>query len=158
MYAARYAGKESCFNKKMFFPFSYRLYLKEECRTFFSIFKSEEYQLKKKTEPLQYLAKMGRGAHRGSGVWLLDEEFEKVLEEKYGVNGSLCGKNDKPMIIQEYISNPLLLDHNNKFDFRVYMLVASTNPTIVYYHDGFLRVSLSVYDKWSKDVTYFFFN
>lgn len=30
------------------------------------------------------------------------------------------------------------------------MLVASTNPTIVYYHDGFLRVSLNTYDKFSK--------
>ena len=33
------------------------------------------------------------------------------------------------------------------------MLVASTNPTIVYYHDGFLRVSLKSYDKKSNDVS-----
>jgi len=33
------------------------------------------------------------------------------------------------------------------------MLIASTNPTIVFYHDGFLRVSLKVYDKNSKDRT-----
>ena len=31
------------------------------------------------------------------------------------------------------------------------MLVASTNPLIVYYHDGFLRVSLDLYDINSKD-------
>jgi len=31
------------------------------------------------------------------------------------------------------------------------MLVASTNPLIVYYHDGFLRVSLQTYDKHSHD-------
>jgi len=30
-------------------------------------------------------------------------------------------------------------------------LVASTNPLIVYYHDGFLRVSLELYDKHSSD-------
>ena len=30
------------------------------------------------------------------------------------------------------------------------MLIASTEPLIVYYHDGFLRVSLEVYDEHSK--------
>jgi len=56
------------------------------------------------------------------------------------------------------VTNPLLLDLNNKFDFRVYMLVASTNPTIAFYHDGFLRVSLKTYDKNSKDKTTHFTN
>jgi len=31
------------------------------------------------------------------------------------------------------------------------MMVASTNPLILYYHDGFLRVSLSKYDVYSND-------
>ena len=34
------------------------------------------------------------------------------------------------------------------------MLVASVNPLIVYYHDGFLRLSLQKYDKYSKKVQY----
>jgi len=70
-------------------------------------------------------------------------------------NGSMCGKIKKPLIAQEYISNPLLLDLGNKFDFRIYMLIASTNPLIVYYHDGFIRASLDVYDKYSNDVIIF---
>jgi len=31
------------------------------------------------------------------------------------------------------------------------MLIASTNPLIVYYHEGFVRASLSPYDKFSMD-------
>ena len=56
------------------------------------------------------------------------------------------------LLAQTYISNPLLLDLNNKFDFRVYMLIASTNPLIVYYHDGAVKASLSTYDKTSTEV------
>ena len=36
----------------------------------------------------------------------------------------------------------------------MYMLIASVDPLIVYYHDGFLRVSLTVYDKNSNDVKF----
>ena len=54
--------------------------------------------------------------------------------------------------MQEYIADPLVLDRNNKFDFRIYMLVASTNPLLAYYHDGFLRVSLKSYNKTDKHV------
>ncbi len=52
--------------------------------------------------------------------------------------------------MQYFVHNPLLLD-GYKFDFRVYMLIASTNPWIVFYHDGFLRVSLQEYNVNSKD-------
>lgn len=39
--------------------------------------------------------------------------------------------------------------HGHKFDLRVYMLISSVNPLKIYYHDGFLRVSLKKYDKYS---------
>jgi hypothetical protein len=32
------------------------------------------------------------------------------------------------------------------------MLIASTDPLIVFYHDGFIRMSMVKYDKNSKDV------
>ena len=53
--------------------------------------------------------------------------------------------------MQKYITNPYLLE-GHKFDFRIYMLIASTNPLIVYYHDGFLKVSLHLFDANSKEV------
>jgi len=66
-------------------------------------------------------------------------------------NGELCGNYNTSIIAQKYIANPLLLDRKNKFDIRVFLLVASTNPIIAFYHDGYLRVSVNPFDQTSKD-------
>jgi len=100
---------------------------------------------------MQFVIKIGFGAHRAKGVFLLDENQTESLNTEYDF-GKKCGTIKKSLVAQKYIANPLLLDLNNKFDFRIYMLVASTNPLIVYYHDGFLRVSVTPYDKFSTDV------
>ena len=50
------------------------------------------------------------------------------------------------VIVQEYIANPLLLN-NRKFDVRAYILLAKTSPYyLVFYHDGYLRVSVKEFD------------
>ena len=59
--------------------------------------------------------------------------------------------------MQRYINNPILA-YGHKLDFRVHMLIASVNPLIVYYHDGFIRVSLQEYDLESKDSVIHFTN
>jgi len=143
-------GLSHCFNKKTFFPFSYRLYIESECKEFFTKINSAAYKASLKKEPIQYLVKLGFGAHRANGVFLLDKNYTVYMNELYD-NGDNCGKDNSSVIAQTYVTNPLLLDKDNKFDFRVYMLVASTNPLIVYYHDGFLRVSLETYNKNSED-------
>jgi len=61
------------------------------------------------------------------------------------------------IIAQKYVSNPLTVD-GHKFDFRIYMLIASTDPLIAYYHDGFLRISLSKYTKNSTEKSTHFTN
>jgi len=131
--------------------------VQSECLNFFKVIQSKEYQANKKNEPIQYLIKYGYGAHRASGVFLFDEAFESEIKTLYR-NGASCGQVNKPYVAQKYVSNPLLLDKQNKFDFRIYMLVASVDPLIVYYHDGFLRVSLSKYDKNSTDKNVHFTN
>jgi len=97
------------------------------------------------------MLKVGHGSHKGDGVHLLDANRTKQLQMEYK-NSADCGKIDTPLLAQSYITNPLLLDKGNKFDFRIYMLVASTNPLIAFYHDGFLRVSLTPFNKSSSDV------
>jgi hypothetical protein len=47
-------------------------------------------------------------------------------------------------IIQEYLMRPLLVE-GFKFDLRVYMLVASVDPFIAYYHPGYCRRTLKQY-------------
>jgi len=102
-----------------------------------------------------YMQKIGFGSHRGEGVL----PFNKTLEEELRVfyeEGEKCGTEQKNYQMQRFISNPLLLkgpdEEMHKFDFRIYMLIASTNPLILYYHDGFLRVSLPPYDVESTDL------
>ena len=94
---------------------------------------------------------MGHGSHSAEGVFILDSNKTNELNTQYDF-GKSCGILTQPLIAQTYITNPLLLNFDNKFDFRIYMLIASTNPLIVYYHDGFLRASLSTYDKFSQEV------
>jgi len=48
------------------------------------------------------------------------------------------------LIVQKYI--PTLQWQGHKFDLRVYWLVASVSPLLVYYHDGIARVSLTSYN------------
>lgn len=96
--------------------------------------------------------KVGAGTHQGLGVEVLSEELEEKIVNKYE-SGSLCGKIKDDTIAQKYIANPLLIYDNQKFDFRIYVLVASTNPLIAYYRDGFVRVSLQKYDSHTSEVT-----
>jgi hypothetical protein len=148
-YADKFNDRSECLNKGLF-PKSYRLYIEEECSEFFQIITSVNYRLSTVKEPIQYLIKVGHDSHRSDGVFLLDQNQWETLNEEYDF-GKQCGNKNSSLIAQAYVSNPLLLDMDNKFDFRVYMLIASTNPLIVYYHDGFLRVALSPYDKHSKE-------
>ena len=79
----------------------------------------------------------------------MHQEEEDALRRDYG-DGELCGTFRKNYIVQYYIHNPLLIN-GRKFDFRMYMLIVSTDPLMAYYHDGFLRVSLAAYDAKSHE-------
>jgi hypothetical protein len=56
-------------------------------------------------------------------------------------------------IAQEYITNPLLIE-NRKCDIRAYVLLTQASPHyLVFYHDGYVRVSIKEYDiDGSRDV------
>ena len=121
-----------------------------ECNSFFAFINSDEYKKIKEKESMPFITKVSYGSHRGHGLEILDEPHEYRLRRKYD-NGAICNQAKDNILAQRYISRPLLIDQH-KFDFRIYMLIASTDPLIVYYHDGFLRMSLLKYDINSKDV------
>lgn len=133
----KWKGKPQCFGKDSFFPESLRLYHEEECLKFFDHINSDQYsEDKKNVSPILYVIKVGYGVHRGAGVFIFDEDNEKFYRELYD-NGKKCGQVDDNLIAQKYIHNPLTVSNGHKFDFRIYMMIASVNPLIVYYFDGF---------------------
>ena len=141
------ADVKKCFDTSSTFPASFRLHQKQECMNFFNIINSETYQELKKESEVQYVLKTGYGETLGAGIFLIDNETEEKLKSSYS-NGNNCGQMDDNRVVQKYIYDPLTIDGGHKFDVRIYVMVASVDPLIVYYHDGFLRVSLHKYDKY----------
>ena len=95
--------------------------------------------------------KKSQNTHNALGVRLITSETLsddlKMIEESCK-NFDSFYKN--PYTIQKYIENPLLVQ-GRKFDFRIYALWASLDPLIVFYHDGFTRMSFNEYDANSDD-------
>jgi len=147
-YVDKFKNKPHCVSYKKFIPETWIMYYKAECQAFFQKFNSPEYEKLRQERRIVYMKKLP-ASHRGQGVIPLNMKEEKKLRARYD-NGKKCGEIRDYVIMQHYIHNPLLLN-GNKFDFRMYMLIASTNPLIAYYHDGFLRVSLINYDVNSDD-------
>lgn len=148
-YSKEYASRPQCFSHKKFFPKTWILYWKKSCDDFFKTLNSKRYQKDKQKRGIVFIRKVGAHAHKGQGISLVTDEVEQSMRELYQ-NGTLCGEILKNYLVQDFVHNPLLLK-GHKFDFRMYMLIASTNPLIVYYHDGFLRLSLQEYDSKSTD-------
>jgi len=149
-YSKKYIDRPHCFNFSNFFPETWLLHIKSQCIDFFNNhFNTKEYFDLKAKYKIIYIRKLGKGPHLGEGVNPVNEEEEKAIREEYD-NGRKCGEIKKNRIIQKFIYNPLLID-GRKMDFRVYMLIASVNPLIAYYHDGYAKVSLTPYDVTSTE-------
>lgn len=93
---------------------------------------------------------MGLEVHRGRGITLLLQPELKSLQESYN-NGSLCGKKSDLLIAQTYISNPYLYQ-GHKIEFRIYWVLASTNPIIAYAFDkALIRRCIFPFDIFSQE-------
>ncbi|GBG24297.1 Tubulin polyglutamylase TTLL5 [Hondaea fermentalgiana] len=85
-----------------------------------------------------WIAKPG-GSYHGAGIKLYKgvEDVSRAFP---------CTKTlPDGLIVQRYLDKPALFS-GYKFDFRSYMLIASMNPYVVFYHDGFVRRSEHPYD------------
>jgi len=139
-YSKRFSDKLECFNLDKFRPNVWDLSNKKQCEDFFA-----KLQDKDERNPDVF---MKRKAVKSNG----EEQFELIneLEEQRLLtlyqDKKICGvrKSTEKHIIHKYVHNPMLLN-GRKFNIRAYMLVASTNPVIAYYHDGHLSVSPSVF-------------
>ncbi|NXB98468.1 TTLL5 polyglutamylase, partial [Orthonyx spaldingii] len=75
---------------------------------------------------------------RGRGVYLINNPNQLVLEDN--------------ILVSRYISNPLLID-DFKFDVRLYVLVTSYDPLVIYlYEEGLARFATVRYDQASKNI------
>lgn len=54
-----------------------------------------------------------------------------------------CDRSD--MVVQEYVRDPMLLERR-KFDIRCYLLVASTQPMLVFFYPGYVRRTMQAYN------------
>uniref|UniRef100_A0A4W6EY99 Tubulin--tyrosine ligase-like protein 5 n=1 Tax=Lates calcarifer TaxID=8187 RepID=A0A4W6EY99_LATCA len=75
---------------------------------------------------------------RGRGIYLVSNPNQISMDEN--------------ILVSRYINNPLLIDEF-KFDVRLYVLVTSYDPLIIYvYEEGLARFATVKYDRTSKNI------
>ena len=132
------ALKESSNELSKFFPETYKLGDCREREKLVNMIGEEELWICKPTN-----------CNQGKGIFLIKgkQELLNYIEKK-----KKHGKtNISSRIVQKYIASPLLI-HGRKFDIRVFMLIGSTRPYNVFFHSGYLRLSVDIYDTNSTDL------
>ncbi|CAK79159.1 unnamed protein product (macronuclear) [Paramecium tetraurelia] len=137
-----------CIANATYLPKTYRLFNENECLQFFTYINSKVYEDKITKDGPQFIIKMGKEVHRGRGINMLFPQEKEELNKKFD-KGELCGSVKTFKVAQQYIVNPLLYK-GHKIEFRVYWILASTNPIIAYAYDKTLiRRCIYPFDKFS---------
>ncbi len=92
----------------------------------------------------------------GNGVFPVTDVEEIRIREQYK-NGTNCGKVLNNNLMQYYIHDPLLVN-GKKVDLRMFIIIASTNPMIAYFNDGYFTVSLADFHSNSSEKSSFLTN
>lgn len=143
-YGEYYKNRPECFDPWKFMPYTYNLADSFQCREFMNTLSHD-----KDSPNIKWIRKKSRNSHNADGVTIITSKVAQEMLNEY-TQKDKCTKKMSKFIVQQYIQSPLLVE-GRKFDFRVYMLIASMDPLIILYHDGFLRVSLMDYDPTSDD-------
>ncbi|NXU81278.1 TTL10 polyglycylase, partial [Oreotrochilus melanogaster] len=138
---------------KEFFPESFRLDIRKERNAFFELCKEGQIWICKPS-----------GSNQGQGIFLLKtpaalHNFQARLHRREeNPPKTVPHKAPQAGIVQRmvggkrYIQQPLLLE-GKKFDVRSYLLIACTAPFLLFYAQGYLRLSCVNYDATSDDLT-----
>uniref|UniRef100_A0A8C4P8G6 Tubulin tyrosine ligase like 10 n=1 Tax=Dromaius novaehollandiae TaxID=8790 RepID=A0A8C4P8G6_DRONO len=131
-----------------FFPESFRLDIKDERNAFFELCKEEQIWICKPT-----------CSNQGRGIFLLKNQaavntFQAKLHsaEEDQLSKKMSCKAPQARIVQRYIHHPLLLE-GKKFDVRSYLLIACTAPYVLFFAQGYVRLTCTNYDAASDDLT-----
>ncbi|CAB9497136.1 polyglycylase TTLL10 [Seminavis robusta] len=81
--------------------------------------------------------------NNGRGIEMLPPDSEAL----YTATARAKEDDDHNYIVQSYVCNELTWFNGKKFDLRFYWLVASVDPLIVLYHDGYARVAGAMYNE-----------
>uniref|UniRef100_A0A672UVL7 Tubulin tyrosine ligase like 10 n=2 Tax=Strigops habroptila TaxID=2489341 RepID=A0A672UVL7_STRHB len=131
-----------------FFPESFRLDLKNERNAFFALCKDEQIWICKPS-----CSNQGRGIFllkNPAAVNTLQAKFHRA--EEYLLSKRVLYRAPQARIVQRYIQQPLLLE-GKKFDVRSYLLIACTAPYVLFFAQGYVRLTCVNYDAASDDLT-----
>ena len=94
------------------------------------------------------------GLNQGKGIFLIrsQEQIDKMLLDREQRKQARRTKPLMPLIVQRYIEMPLLIE-KRKFDIRAYMVIPSTMPFIVFYHKGYVRITIEEYNLDSLELS-----
>ncbi|XP_069894037.1 inactive polyglycylase TTLL10 [Dipodomys merriami] len=131
-----------------FFPETYRLDIREERQAFFSLFDDTQMWICKPT-----------ASNQGKGIFLIrsQEEISTLQAKTQSIEDDpiyrkMPFRMPQARVVQRYIQNPLLLE-GKKFDVRSYLLIACAMPYMVFFGHGYARLTLSLYDSTSTDLS-----
>nr|XP_027803255.1 inactive polyglycylase TTLL10 [Marmota flaviventris] len=141
-------GQAKALKMEDFFPETYRLDVKDERQTFVTLFDETQIWICKPT-----------ASNQGKGIFLIrsQEEVNALQAQAQSTeDDSMYRKTPfrapQARVVQRYIQNPLLLD-GKKFDVRSYLLIACAVPYMVFFGHGYARLTLSLYDPHSRDLS-----
>ena len=139
-----------------FMPTSYRLWDPQERMAFLSAIEED-------TNGHKFHPWIMKEAHKdnGQGIKIISKQADlsklrgKLMALPKNADGSEKRRDKmtkstsfvRHLIAQHYLLRPTLTADGHKFDLRMYWLVASVSPLVVFYHDGYMRVSMSRYSE-----------